>query len=87
MDRLCKYRYKGDRCAHGLIDSTECVGEESCGHANIARRHKYHDDCSKEHWCGLYCARYQRFFCAGKENCASAEDYFGSLVRFRTGAD
>jgi hypothetical protein len=39
------------------------------------------------HWYGLYCAKYQRFYCAGKENCSSAEDYFGSMVRFRTGVD
>jgi hypothetical protein len=87
MDRLCKYRYKGDRCAHGLINSTACVGEDSCSHADVARRHLYHDDCSREHWYGLYCAKYQRFYCAGKDNCTSVEDYFGSWVKFRTGVD
>ena len=87
MDRLCKYLYKGGRCAHGLIDSTECLGEDSCRHANVSRRHRYRDDCSKEHWYGLYCAKYQRFFCAGRDKCGSAEEYFSSMVRYRTGAE
>jgi hypothetical protein len=87
MDRLCKYRYKGDRCAHGLINSTACVGEDSCRHANVTRRNQYHDDCSKEHWYGLYCAKYQRFFCAGKDNCSSPEEYFDQMVKFRTGVE
>jgi hypothetical protein len=87
MDRLCKYRYKGDRCAHGLINSTACVGEDSCRHANVSHHNKYRDDCSKEHWYGLYCAKYQRFFCPGKENCSSPEEYFDYMVKFRTGVE
>jgi hypothetical protein len=82
---LCKYRYKGDRCAHGSIESTACVGEEACSTADLARRKMYHDDCSKEHWYGLYCAKYHRFYCPGRGNCASADEYFGALVKFRKG--
>ena len=87
MDRLCKYRYKGDRCAHGMNGSTACIGEDSCRHADVIHRGAYRNDCSKEHWLGLYCAKYQRVFCAGEKNCASAEDYFGSMVKFRTEVD
>jgi hypothetical protein len=83
MDRLCKYRYKGDRCAHGMNNSAECVGEESCRHAEVTHRREYHDDCSKEHWYGLYCAKYRRFFCSGKEHCSSAQDYFVTMVNAR----
>ena len=81
---MCKYRYKGDRCAHGMNSSAACGGEDSCGHANVAHLKTYHDNCSREHWYGLYCAKYQHFFCAGKEDCTSAQDYFGSMVRSRT---
>jgi hypothetical protein len=87
MDRLCKYRYKGDRCAHGMIDSAACVGEGSCRHADKVTRKTYQDDCSKEHWYGLYCAKYRRFFCAGKENCGSAQDYFVTMVNAHTRAE
>jgi hypothetical protein len=82
---LCKYRYKGDRCAHGSIESTACMGEDACSNADVARRQPYRGDCSKEPWYGLYCAKYHHFYCPGVEHCTSAEAYFGSLVRFRIG--
>jgi hypothetical protein len=87
MDRLCKYRYKGDRCAHGMIDSATCLGEGSCGHVDAANRRTYHNDCSKDPWCGLYCAKYHRFFCAGQANCDSAKEYFLSMARSYSRAD
>ena len=87
MARLCKYNYRGDRCAHGMISSTACVGEEFCQHANVSHHRTYHDNCSQEHWFGLYCARYRRFFCAGLDNCASAQDYFRTMAKFRASVD
>jgi hypothetical protein len=87
MDRLCKYNYRGDRCAHGMISSAACVGEEHCQHVNVTHHRTYHDNCSREQWFGLYCARYRRFFCAGLENCASAQDYFRTMAKFRASVD
>lgn len=51
-----------------------------------SERHGFrHPDCSKEQWFGLYCAKYQRFYCAGKDNCASAEEYMRHLSSFKQG--
>ncbi|HTY46519.1 MAG TPA: hypothetical protein VMB46_02515 [Methanomassiliicoccales archaeon] len=40
-------------------------------------------DCSREQWFGLYCAKYQRFYCSGKENCATVESYLQHLTDFK----
>lgn len=43
------------------------------------RQGRQRPDCSKEQWFGLYCARYQRFYCAGLGNCSSPEKYMQHL--------
>lgn len=40
-------------------------------------------DCSMEQWQGLYCSRYQKFFCAGKGRCDTMEDYMSEFARFK----
>ncbi|MCX6653054.1 MAG: hypothetical protein NT137_06860 [Methanomassiliicoccales archaeon] len=66
------------------MDAKHCVGEESCSmisHEPGERRH--HHDCDREQWFGLYCAKYQRFYCAGKENCTTVEGYMQHLTNYK----
>ena len=80
----CRYRYRGAYCAHGGVDGRHCVGEEACGLITHERDGAHrHSDCSREQWFGLYCAKYQRFYCAGKENCGTAESYLRHLTTNR----
>ena len=37
-------------------------------------------DCTFEAWYGLYCPKYKRFFCPGKENCETFEDYMAQFA-------
>ena len=32
--------------------------------------------------CGLYCKKYNRFYCAGKENCENEEEYMKHMKEF-----
>jgi len=81
---VCRYRYKEKFCAHRLIKGRECVGEEHCQLGSgkelsvVPAR-----DCDMERWYGLYCSRYQRFFCPGPANCKSVEDYMLQFMEFR----
>jgi len=36
-----------------------------------------------DQWQGLYCSRYQKFFCAGKGRCDTMEDYMSEFARFK----
>lgn len=75
----CRYRYRNNLCAHGSIDSKECKGEENCSFGKTEYLHHHGHECSKEQWFGLYCAKYQRFYCAGSENCSSFDQYITHL--------
>ncbi len=80
----CRYRYRGAFCAHSGVQGRHCLGEEACGliaHERQATAHR--SDCSMEQWFGLYCAKYQRFYCAGKENCETHESYLRHLTANR----
>jgi len=85
MGALCRYRYRESYCAHGLVEGRNCVGEESCSvMSSPTKASRRKNDCSLEQWYGLYCAKYQRFFCAGLENCSTAESYMAHLAKFQT---
>jgi len=77
---MCRYRYRGSRCAHSAIAERECRGEENC-HVHSRERGQVSaaPECSKERWSGLYCAKYQRFHCTGSGKCSTAADYLESL--------
>ncbi len=80
---MCKYYYRGGYCAHAAISERECVGEAKCliMSSDLAETRKK-PDCTLDQWFGLYCAKYQRFFCAGRENCHSAELYMAHFAEY-----
>ncbi len=83
MGTLCKYCYAGKYCANAAISGRECVGEVNCLVRSTADGLlRKRNDCSKEQWYGLYCAKYQRFYCAGRENCHTAESYMMHFAQF-----
>jgi len=62
------------------VDSLECVGEDKCDHSeiNILTKHVHplpSEECGVDRWLGLYCEKYKRFFCPGKDMCGSHEVY------------
>ncbi len=61
------------------------MGEDNCAVHGGERHRTRHQDCSNDQWFGLYCAKYQRFFCAGKGNCGSIEEYMTQMNSFRQG--
>ena len=80
----CRYRYREKYCAHHSVDARECVGEDSCLVLFPEKRGSNHRaECSKEQWFGLYCSKYQRFYCSGKDHCSSVESYMDHLTNFR----
>lgn len=32
--------------------------------------------------CGIYCQKFNRFYCSGKENCQTEEEYFDHMNKF-----
>ena len=79
---MCKYYYGGGFCAHAAISERECVGETRCLITSELMEGVKRQDCSREEWYGLYCAKYQRFFCAGMENCRTAESYMAHFAEY-----
>jgi len=78
--RMCKYSYLSGACANRHIDSLECVGENKCqfSEMNILTKRvvsQSNAGCGADKWLGLYCEKYKRFFCAGKDNCATPDSY------------
>jgi hypothetical protein len=67
------------------VEGRECLGEECCSLHGEARQHFRHPNCAKEQWFGLYCAKYQRFYCAGMDNCSSTTSYMQHLNNFKQG--
>ncbi|MGD0056541.1 MAG: hypothetical protein ABSB83_01635 [Methanomassiliicoccales archaeon] len=81
---MCRYRYRQSYCAHRQIEERECVGEDNCLVRSSPMRYcQMNSHCSSEQWHGLYCAKYQRFYCSGIENCGTAESYMTHFARFR----
>jgi hypothetical protein len=83
---MCRYRYRGSHCANAAIATRECTGEERC-HVRSGQRGSLgaQPECTKEQWSGLYCAKYQRFFCSGSGKCSTAAEYLESLHDPRSG--
>lgn len=83
---MCKYSYAGKYCANSSISGRECIGESNClARSSVDGVLRRKVDCSKEQWYGLYCAKYQRFYCAGRENCSTAEAYMMHFAQFASG--
>ncbi|MFO8109444.1 MAG: hypothetical protein R6U17_02835 [Thermoplasmata archaeon] len=86
---MCKYlygtdKYEGGRCAHPSNLSIACVGEDSCRLMSsdvdmLEVDEKEYTDNTGENCpnttCGIYCQKYQRFYCAGEENCQTEDEY------------
>ncbi len=82
---MCRYSYRSGACAHRLVESLECVGEDNCEHSslNVMTRRggaEQPGSCGVDRWVGLYCEKHGRFFCPGKEGCATPEDYHRNLT-------
>jgi len=80
---LCKYRYREVFCANALIKGRECIGEEKCTIKFSSAPAVKKSDCTFENWHGLYCAKYQRFYCAGLKNCSTVESYMAHFAKYK----
>jgi hypothetical protein len=89
MSSLCRYSYLSGACANQHVDSLECIGSDKCEFSGmnilvLKRQGKPRaDDCGHEEWLGLYCEKYKRFFCPGREHCVTPESYEKHLVIHR----
>lgn len=80
---MCRYSYLSGACANKHIGSLECIGQEKCEFSglNILTSHKQSDvECGHEKWLGLYCEKYRRFFCPGREHCVTPDSYEKHLI-------
>lgn len=77
---MCRYSYRSGACANQHVESLECIGEDRCEHSqvNVLMRKGSTcapGECGLDKWLGLYCEKYGRFYCAGKERCDTHEVY------------
>lgn len=84
---MCKYSYLSGACANRHIDSLECLGQDKCEFSGLnilsSRSPAPEGECGHEKWLGLYCEKYRRFFCPGKEHCTTPESYQKNLVAYQ----
>lgn len=78
MGSSCRYSYLSGACANRHIDSLQCVGEEKCELSGLnvlvlKKPGQSVEGCGHEKWLGLYCEKHRRFFCPGKDQCASPD--------------
>lgn len=78
---MCRFYYRNGYCANPQIESNECIGETKC-YIMIynTKVKKVNNGCEYDLGYGVYCKKYQRFYCAGKENCNSLENYMKSFL-------
>jgi len=81
----CRYSYLSGACANRHVDSLECIGPDKCEFSGmnvlvLKKQGKLSGGCGHEEWLGLYCEKYQRFFCPGREHCVTPESYMKQLV-------
>lgn len=81
---MCRYSYLSGACANRHVDSLECIGVDKCEFSTLnvmtaTSQLKGPSECGHEHWLGLYCEKYGRFFCAGQGNCTTEESYHRHL--------
>ncbi len=85
---MCRYNYGKDKCAHPRNFTIECIGENACsfisndavdmtgGMSNSVNSNEADDqDRCPNTECGIYCDKYNRFYCAGLENCQTEKEY------------
>jgi hypothetical protein len=75
---MCRYYYGEGRCANVNISEGICSSQENCGLFSMAKNPK-ENECDTESWYGLYCAKYKRFFCPGKDSCQTYDEYSKSF--------
>ncbi|MEM0344276.1 MAG: hypothetical protein QXJ32_02975 [Thermoplasmata archaeon] len=85
MGSRCRYSYLSGACANKDVDSLECIGSDKCEFSgmNILMKQRHSrgvPDCGLEKWLGLYCEKYRRFFCPGREHCVTPESYQKQLT-------
>ena len=87
----CKYYYRHSFCANNLITSTTCIGEEECEKilqgVETPNEKTAAEGCFGDYteWYGIYCPKYKRFYCAGKDNCETIDEYMSHFKRFQEG--
>ena len=67
MGNMCKYFYGEGRCSNPNVDGVLCGGRQVCDFFSKSNDRE-EQACDHDAWYGLYCAKYKRFFCPGKEN-------------------
>lgn len=83
MGSLCRFYYRNGFCANQQVESYYCIGEENCRVLLSPKEFKKDmHGCEFDLGCGVYCRKYQRFFCAGRANCENIEDYMRSFATY-----
>lgn len=81
---MCRYSYVTGACANKHVDSLECVGLDKCGFSGMnlmtSMSRTAGAECGHEQWLGLYCEKYRRFSCPGREQCVSPDAAQRSLT-------
>lgn len=81
---MCRYSYVSGACANKHVESLECIGKDKCEFSGLnilmARKPANQGECGHEQWLGLYCEKYKRFFCPGREHCVTPESYTKHLI-------
>lgn len=78
MGNMCKYFYGEGRCSNPNVDGVLCGGRQICDFFSKSNDRE-EQACDHDAWYGLYCAKYKRFFCPGKDACGTFEDYAQSF--------
>ncbi len=85
---MCKFLYGKGKCAHPKNFTIDCVGEDYCnfpenpdderlvdsGGQGVTSNIEQDDKCPSTK-CGIYCQKYNRFYCAGEDNCQTENEY------------
>ena len=81
---MCRYSYLSGACANKHVDSLECIGLDKCEFSGMNILMNMlptpASECGHEQWLGLYCEKYKRFFCPGREHCVTPESYQKNLI-------
>jgi hypothetical protein len=81
---MCRYSYLSGACANKHVDSLDCIGLDKCEFSGMnimtSRLPDSISECGHEKWLGLYCEKYKRFFCPGREHCVTPESYQKNLI-------
>ena len=72
---ICKYDDGNGWCT-GKFKGFGCI-KNNCDSYTPAEN--VEDDCKGLEGKGIYCPKYKRFYCAGKENCSDITDYIRKM--------